>query len=280
MGLNVRQGPVLYCAFEAYGSQLARGEALALHYGTADVPFYVAEGTFDLSTKDGRAELGALLEDLRQGQFGGQYPVLIVLDTLAKALGRFGGDENSAKDVGAFNDAVAALVQKTGACVMVIHHSGKDASKGARGSSALLGAIDTELEVDGGRIAVRKQRDGELGEPLGFKLQPVAVGQDVDGDQITSCIVLPAAGSTPTTWKPSGKAAVAWSVLCDLGGAENGLVDRGALMEAFRARAYPTGTTGESTPRQALDRALGAFLERGLIEGPGGGPWRRAFRGG
>jgi hypothetical protein len=30
---------------------------------------------------------------------------------------------------------------------MVLHHSGKDAAKGMRGSSSLLGAVDTELEL-------------------------------------------------------------------------------------------------------------------------------------
>src|SRR3546814_1418550 len=68
------------------------------------------------------------------------------------------GDENSAQDVGAFNAAVASLQEATGACVVVVHHSGKNKAAGARGSSALLGAIDTEIEIDAiGRASCRER---------------------------------------------------------------------------------------------------------------------------
>jgi hypothetical protein len=116
--------------------------------------------------------------------------VLVVIDTFARAL--MGGDENSAQDVGAFNTGIAALIEHTGACVAIIHHSGKDKSKGARGSSALQGAIDTEIEVDSGQVISRKQRDEELLPPFGFRLRPVLVGVDPDGDELTSCVVEPA----------------------------------------------------------------------------------------
>ena len=47
---------------------------------------------------------------------------LIILDTLSRMAE---GDENSAKDVRPFNEAVAALSQATGAAVVSIHHVGK-----------------------------------------------------------------------------------------------------------------------------------------------------------
>lgn len=279
MRRRVNGGPVLYLAFEGLGGMPERAAALLRHYGAAAVPLVIEPADWNLREKAGREALGARMAEIRAEHFGGREPALIVIDTLARSMR--GGDENSAADVGALNDAVTALIGATGAAVLLIHHSGKDASKGARGSSALLGAVDTEIEVDGGRLRSTKQRDMELGQALGFKLQPVAVGEDGDGDPLQACVVLPdAAGSRPPAWKPSGKAAIAWAALCDLSGPENALVDRGALLAAFRARAYPTGTAAESTSRSALDRALGALLERGMIEGPEGGPWRRALRGG
>ena len=63
----------------------------------------------------------------------------------------------------------------SGGHLMIVHHSGKDTSRGARGSSALRGACDTEieLEVDEGsgiRTALStKQRDLE-GEGLRLAL--------------------------------------------------------------------------------------------------------------
>lgn len=47
---------------------------------------------------------------------------LIILDTLSRMAG---GDENSAKDMRPFSEAVSALVQATGAAVLSIHHVGK-----------------------------------------------------------------------------------------------------------------------------------------------------------
>jgi len=40
---------------------------------------------------------------------------------------------------------------------MIIHHSGKDKNKGARGHSSLRAAVDTEIEikVDGDRFLTR-----------------------------------------------------------------------------------------------------------------------------
>jgi hypothetical protein len=75
---------------------------------------------------------------------------LIILDTLARMVN---GDENSAKDMRPFNEAVSALAQATGAAVLSIHHVGKGHDgnsdkklwdrmhpEALRGSSALEGA--------------------------------------------------------------------------------------------------------------------------------------------
>ena len=50
---------------------------------------------------------------------------------------------------------------------MVVHHSGKNKANGARGSSALRAATDTELEVEGNQVHMRKQRNGELVPAIG-----------------------------------------------------------------------------------------------------------------
>lgn len=42
------------------------------------------------------------------------------------------------------------------------HHSGKDEARGARGSSALRAAVDTEIQIADGKISNPKQRDHEL----------------------------------------------------------------------------------------------------------------------
>lgn len=184
MGRRVRQGLVLYLAYEGEGGLKNRAKALRQVYGTAPVPLYMKGASFNLREKSGREALGKYMHRLPEN------PALIVIDTFARAL--MGGDENSAQDVGAFNAGIAALIESTGACVLILHHSGKDKSRGARGSSALLGALDTEVEIDSGAITSRKQREGELGQPIGFKLMPIVVGMDEDDEPEHSCVVLPA----------------------------------------------------------------------------------------
>lgn len=72
---------------------------------------------------------------------------LLIVDTFARAA--VGLEENSAKDVG---QAVARFDQvrkATGVGLLVVHHTGKSGNSG-RGSSALNGALDTELLVTEG----------------------------------------------------------------------------------------------------------------------------------
>ena len=225
MDRKIHSGPVLYLAYEGTGGLVKRGLALLRQYGREDVPLYLMSAAFNLREVAGRRALGEVITALPE------KPVLIVIDTLARALSTFGGDENSAQDVGAFNNAVAALIESTGACVLVIHHSGKNKSLGARGSSALQGAIDTELEVDGGAITSSKQRDVEQSPPIGFKLIPVGVGLDSDGDELTSCVVCPAAIAAHPAQQIKGTAKNIWDVLC-LKRPNNEPITRKELMEA------------------------------------------------
>lgn len=208
MGRRVKGGPVAYLPFEGLGGLVKRAQALRQKYGDGEVPFYILPAAgLNLRDAAGRRALGALIAEMPEP------PSLIVVDTFAKAMA--GGDENSAQDVGAFNLAIEGLIEATGACVLAIHHSGKDKSKGARGSSALLGALDTELEVSDHLLTATKQRDIELGEPIPFKLVPIIVGTDVEDGEIMSCVVQP--GSIEQTAglpRLNGNARHGFDVLC------------------------------------------------------------------
>jgi len=259
-GKRVRQGPALYLAFEGMGGISRRAQALVQHYGDEDVPLYIHGADMNLRDKAGREALSALLAGLPE------TPALIVIDTLARAMK--GGDENSAQDMGALNDAIGALVEATGACILLIHHSGKNKDNGARGSSALLGAIDTELQVDNGAIYTRKQRDIEMADPIHFLLRPLTVGIDEDGDAVTSCVVMPASappapadGTTLT-----GNTARVWGVLNDLGGPGNAPVDGQTWLDKC-AEFLPPGRKGS----QAFYDVRRALIKKQLlVTGPDG----------
>jgi putative DNA primase/helicase len=122
---------------------------------------------------------------------------LIVIDTFARIMA--GADENSARDVGVAVGNCDRLVNEFNCAVALIHHAGKDTAKGARGSSALRAAAETEILVEGDQdrrtATVTKQRDGEDNLTFAFRLEHV----EIDGNLIaTSCILEPL-----SDWKPS-----------------------------------------------------------------------------
>lgn len=120
---------------------------------------------------------------------------LIVIDTLARS---FTGEENSATDMGDFVNACDHIREVTGATILVVHHSGKDAEKGARGSSALRAACDFEFKVTSPgkkltRISCTKAKDSDPFDDINFKLNVVEIGvRDRKGKQLTSLTLNPA----------------------------------------------------------------------------------------
>ena len=115
---------------------------------------------------------------------------LIILDTMAAS---HSGDENSAKDMGLFLAACKDLSLATGAMVLAVHHTGKEESKGMRGSSALFAGADFVMEVfknenEHGAM-LSKSRDDVTGTSFGFVLRRVVVGHDQEGDEVTTCVV-------------------------------------------------------------------------------------------
>jgi len=79
--------------------------------------------------------------------------------------------------------------------VCCIHHFGKDSGRGPRGHSLLEANLDTVIEVQRDKTrkistaTVTKQRDGELGKAISFRLRSIELGRDEDGDPVTSCVV-------------------------------------------------------------------------------------------
>lgn len=82
---------------------------------------------------------------IREWDEQGAQPSMIVFDTYARAMG--GMNENDTRDVNAFVTAAATFKRHWNCTSLILHHSGKNAGLGARGSNALLGAVDTEWEL-------------------------------------------------------------------------------------------------------------------------------------
>ncbi len=116
---------------------------------------------------------------------------IIVLDTLSTTMP--GSDENTGKDMNRYITYCRKISDATNALVVLIHHSGKDTTKGARGWSGLRAAADAEIEItrngDFRTATVTKMKDGVDGKQWSFKLAVIVLGIDEDGDEKTSCII-------------------------------------------------------------------------------------------
>lgn len=209
-GCRVRPTPVLYITLEGGAGFERRVSALeGPRFWVLSTPLCFMDARRDPTW------LSEAVEELAQeeGDFG-----LIVIDTLARAM--VPGDENSSQDMGRLVASAELLKERTGACVLLIHHTGKSAAQGARGHSSLRAAIDTEIEVtkeDGAEIIeakATKQRDMVVGRTFHYRLREVVLGEDRDGDPVTSCIVERAAeGEEPRQAKVKGKAEIALQAL-------------------------------------------------------------------
>ncbi|EGE4754305.1 DNA primase, partial [Salmonella enterica subsp. diarizonae serovar 38:[k]:z35] len=88
------------------------------------------------------------------------------------------------------------IKRETGATLLVVHHSGKDEGKGARGSSAFRAALDAEFNVRregaGSALILRctKMKDAEEPGECAYDLKAVRLFTDGDGDDVYSLVVL------------------------------------------------------------------------------------------
>jgi hypothetical protein len=143
-------------------------------------------------------QVGSLIEALQDRHHGEPYG-LVVVDTMARCT--VGADEQSAREMGLVIEACARIKDALRCTVLLIHHSGKDMSKGQRGSSALKGNVDMEAMVTretGSRdvsLTIRKMKDGPDGHTLRFTTWLQHVKDVDDGDPLSSLVIRDADGT-------------------------------------------------------------------------------------
>lgn len=258
-GRKTKKGSVIYVAGEGGLGISERLAAFKAHHelqGYGDI--YILPQALILSESTPALDsFLTVLEDIPDKK-------LIVIDTLARSMGD--GDENTASDMGKFVQGCDHIRTVTGAHVMVIHHTGKDETKGARGSSALKGAVDTEIYIiqENGVISgeIKKQRDGRVGQVTYYQIQEYEVGKDEDGDPVMSCALEETAIEDK---KPrlNGQTKQGYQVLCNLvleKGIQHiprkGMTEKTVVrIEDFRTDFFKAGIAATDKP-DSVDRAF------------------------
>lgn len=195
---------------------------------------------------------------------------LIVIDTLAQAMP--GANENASEDMGKALDHCRILHRETGATVVLVHHSGKDATKGARGWSGLKAAADAELEVsalgDARLLRVTKMKDGSDIGVFPFKLTAVHLDPDEDGD-VRSSAVVEHVDTAPPRMRAEPRGGVQRLVLDtirDLAGLdETGSVLVERVIEQVVAGLPRDASRARDTRRQSVRQALTGLVARNHV---------------
>ena len=252
-GHKTTQCPVVYVALEGTGGIAKRVEAYETHH-KIKLPstFRIVTDMLSLFSSEASIFAEAVIEaGLNEG--------VIVIDTLAQSAP--GSDENSSAHMGTIIANAQLLQKMTNSLVVLIHHTGKDTSRGARGHSSLYAALDAALEVkrtQGGlEWLSAKVKDGASGNATSFRLERVALGQDEDGDEISSCVAVGDLFRKPTLAQPKGKnqKAVLDALLLKFGAGTTIATDE-ALDIAKASLANQTSNTAQRA-REALQGLLG-----------------------
>ena len=160
-GHTTKRGPVLYIAAEGAPGLKQRVRAWEDHNGTMAVTFLPEAVRLPA---DGGV-LGELAADMGA--------VLVIIDTQARVT--VGLDENSSKDMGLLVDSAELIRERSGACVVFVHHEPRNGEH-PRGHSTMDGAGTTLLRVtkDGPLVTVTnpKQKDAPEAPPVRLVLTP------------------------------------------------------------------------------------------------------------
>lgn len=212
-------------------------------------------------------DVGLLSQVLREYTRQSNIPIkMVVVDTLNRSMA---GKENDNSDMAHFVRGCEQIQHEHGCGVVVVHHSGKDAEKGARGASALKAATDFEIMVakkeDIITVSHTRSKDTEPLKPVLCKAEVVTIEgyTDYKGRPITSLVPMPAsfADSVKAAGVMSERETMIMGIVRDLcsGGSE---CLRADVRESFKTQ---TGLK-DGTARQAFSANLGKLRDRGLIE--------------
>lgn len=274
-GRKVKRGVVIYIAGEGVAGLGKRIRAIAAQNPNIyNAPIFTIPSAVDLVDQGDEIIL-------RASELAGIHGdvVLVIVDTLSRTLGA-GREENSNRDMRDYVRAADRIREALGCAVVIVHHSGKDAGRGPRGHSSLIGDIDVSIEVTGSgsvhTLVCKKQKDEGKPEPLVFRLDVVSIGRGTDGETESSCTVNFTGTTTAITKReyPKGVrqeliARLAASMLTEPGAAKCPLdQSRPALAVDALLLGWKATVVGKSAPSYFRD-TLRVMVDRGLLVSDG-----------
>jgi hypothetical protein len=283
-GCRVTPCPVLYSALEGEAGISQRVKAHQMKNGRLPDAFRFMLQGLDIRKPADRADLVSAARGC------GLSDGVLCIDTLNRAAP--GADENDSAAMGEIIAAAKSLQGELGGLVLLIHHTGKDQTKGLRGHSSLHAALDAAIAVnrEGERRewVTAKAKDGADDQGHPFRLQVVEIDTDEEGEPITSCVVIAEehAGDVIRRALPpkSGNQRIIWDALGDAFRSAGSIAPEGApkdlppgrpCMSLEDAIAATRGRLVCEAKRQTerTQAAITGLLNRGLLHHREGWLW-------
>ena len=196
---------VVYFALERADLVKRRLLAHRQRLDLGDLPIAVVASTINLMAPK---TVPRLVATIREVETYFNLPVgLSIFDTFAKLIAAGGGDENQAKDQGAVFANIQRLKEQVDMHIALVGHTGKDESRGARGSNAILGDADVMVRISGDLVRtarIEKANDLPEGPLFAFRSELHEFGTDEDGEPVTVNIVSPEFCEPRTSAVPTG----------------------------------------------------------------------------
>ncbi|GAB2491237.1 AAA family ATPase [Arenimonas alkanexedens] len=270
-GKAVIPGNVLFVAAEGAAGLGVRVQAWLQEHQLSSPPNSFQLFTHEITLADGT--MSADFEDFIADRAMVAAPQLIVIDTLSQTSTGF--DENSNTDMAKYFKRAQALVNRTGATVLVVHHTGKDPGKGERGAFAIRGNVDTSIQAKKEDVEGRsfvslyavKQKNDEQGQIT--ELEMVRREFVVrSGTSTSSLVLVPSSRARATSDKVflQGRLVLDWIV--------EWLGDRSSVsfMDLLSERVARTGTVAR-TSRHHLMKLIGQGFENASVSSNGSRIW-------
>ncbi len=184
-GLKVaRETPVIYLALEGFSGLVKRIKGWCKNNGITPSNVYIDHDSLHLADLK---SVQNFINCYKQKNFN---KGLVIIDTLNMAIPDI--EENSAASMSGVISKVKLIAEKLNSTILIIHHTGKDETRGMRGSSSLKASMDTILFVKkhGNKDCewlLEKSKDSECG--IGFNYQLKEINLEIDNEIEKTCTI-------------------------------------------------------------------------------------------
>lgn len=277
LGNEVRPGLVIYVAAEGLRSVLSRAYAVfrdgegAEHFKPVEVEPDLRDKLFEATVIE---QAHMLMNRYSLGVS------LVVFDTLILSVGD--AEESSNEQMARVIRGARRIAEALSAHVLLVHHTGKDADRGARGASSLTANVDTVLlcnvtDREAGEVAQGKQRSIEKGAPFGYRLDAHEIGRDRKGRPNTAVVATIIEATQKLETKPVKIDPVELALETALGISKPATGFTTAELIAILPQRLFKETLKEDSRRRAVQRALEQLETQGAVRNSKDGTINRWF---